>query len=348
MSRSRENPVVTADITSVGGAAFDVFLRAPHETVLGPSGARFLQFPLGAKVKVESVIQGCGGGAANTSVGFARLGMCARFCGIVGDDQWGKEIQKTLKKEGVLTDAAIVVEGEVSSFSIILVDPASGDRTILYSPNVNAHMHKAVFAKDLLRQSTWMFLNHLSDVSCVILDDCLELVRKPHGLHFAWNPGGSQIRGGMRASITRELLRETDILFLNAEEALTFTAQPPGQERVQAIAQALRDGARAGVKLLCITDGANGAYISDGTTVHFSPPPRNVQVVDTTGAGDAFAVGVTWGVFSGLDLSDALKAGMLNAASVIGKVGTQAGLLTDTEIRSALSAIALPVTSSAL
>ena len=241
----------------------------------------------------------------------------------------------------MLTDAAVVVEGEVSSFSIILVDTASGRRTILYSPNVNAHMCDPVFARDILRRSSWLFLNHLSDVSCVILDDCLDIVAKPGGLKFAWNPGGSQIRAGYAEPLTGKLLKQTDILFLNAEEARTFTKE-------EAVHDALRICINAGTKIMCITDGANGAFLSDGTSVwrcrHGSP----IEVVDTTGAGDAFAVGVTWGVWRGLTLPACLQAGMINAASVIAYVGTQAGLLTETEIRQRLSTADLPVTTSSL
>ena len=336
-----------ADITSIGGAAFDVFIRAPHETIQGPSGSRFLQFPLGAKVKVESVIQGCGGGAANTSVGFSRLGMTARFCGVVGDDEWGQKIAETLKKERVLTDAAIIVEGEVSSFSIILVDSASGERTILYSPNVNAHLREPVFPKDLLRKSRWLFLNHLADVSTVILDHCEELVRKPGNLRFAWNPGGSQIREGCHSGLLRPLLESTDILFLNAEEASVFTKQALSDDRRESIHLALQEGIKAGVKIFCITDAGNGAYLSDGKTVFFSSPAE-AKIVDTTGAGDAFAVGVTWGISRNLPLQEALAAGMLNAASVISVVGTQPGLLTESEMNDAFSKTPLSIQTSSL
>lgn len=331
----------SVDITSVGGAAYDVFVRAPHTVGRGDEKTRVIQFPLGAKIKVESVIQSCGGGATNTSVGFSRLGMHARFCGIIGDDEWGQCIQETLKNEGVDTKAAIIVEGETSSFSIILVDAESGQRTVLYSPNVNAHMCDPVFPREIMKEGKWLFLNHLTDVSAVILDDCLDLVRKPDGLKFAWNPGGTQIRQGFEEPMLAGLLKNTDILFLNSEEALLFT-------RTTSIPEAMRTGAQAGVKVMCITDGKRGGYLSDGTTIWFCPPPPDVKVVDTTGAGDSFAVGVTWGIHIGMALQEALQIGMINAASVIGYVGTQAGLLTDTEIRSRLSEISLPVIITSL
>ena len=327
------------DITSVGGAAFDVFVRAPHSVGKGEGKLRQIQFPLGAKIKVESVIQSCGGGATNTSVGFSRLGMNARFCGVIGDDEWGQNIQKNLRDQGVDTDAAVIVEGETSSFSIILVDSKSGKRTVLYSPNVNAHMCDPVFPREIMKKSEWLFLNHLSDVSCAILDDCLELVQTK-GLKFAWNPGGTQIKEGHEAPLISDLLQHTDILFLNAEEAQLFT-------RTTEISDALRVGTQAGVKIMSVTDGDRGAYLTDGKTVWFSEA-QHTEVIDATGAGDGFAVGVTWAVHRGMDLSEALAAGMLNAASVIGQVGTQAGLLTETELNKQLASNTLTITTSTL
>jgi ribokinase len=327
------------DITSVGGAAHDVFVKAPHSVSKGEGRMRMIQFPLGAKIKVESVVQSCGGGATNTSVGFSRLGMKARFCGVIGDDEWGQHIQKRLQEEGVDTAAAIIVEGEISSFSIILIDAESGRRTVLYSPNVNAHMSKPIFPRDIMQQSTWIFLNHLSDVSTVIFDDCLALVKKPNGRKFAWNPGGTQIKEGWDAQLVCDLLKETDILFLNTEEALLFM-------RTTTIPDALMQGKECGVSIMCITDGSRGAYLSDGNSTWFCPALADIHVVDATGAGDGFAVGVTWAVQKNLPLQEALKAGTLNAASVIGKIGTQAGLLTETEIRDRLAATTLAVTTS--
>lgn len=330
----------TVDITSVGGATFDVFVSAPHTTVANASGKHLIQFPLGAKVKVESVTQSCGGGAANTSVGFSRLGLRARLCTVIASDQWGEAIVRALMREGVLLDAAIVVEGEVSSFSIIFRDSATGERTILYVPSVSQHLREPLFPKDLIGQSRWLFLNHLADVSSSILDACCTLVKKPSGLRFAWNPGGSQLRDGYRAPVVSALLRETNILFLNREEAFLFL-------HVDSMQEACRLAAKAGVRFLCMTDGAKGAVLSDGKSMYCCGA-ANVPVVDTTGAGDAFASGVTWAIARELDLRTALKAGILDAASVIGAVGAQAGLLTETEIRAQLHTTTLDVTSSPL
>ena len=319
-----------SDLVSIGSAAIDVFVRAPHSIAQCENG-HVIQFPLGAKIKVEEAIQTCGGGATNTAVGFARLGMTARFCGITGDDAWGDAIRKTLEKEGVLTDASVIVEGEISSFSIVLLDGGSGARTILYSPSVNAHMGDSVFPRDLLKSSDWMYLNHLSDISTMILDDCLALVTKPSGRKFAWNPGGTQIRQGMAEPMIAALLPHTDLLFLNKEEALAFT-------RTSSVQEAMRACMHAGVAVLCVSDGERGAQCTDGQSVWSALPPTTGRIVDTTGAGDAFATGVTWGVWKGMSLPESLQAGMINAASVLGFIGTKQGLLSHTDIIASMEA----------
>ncbi len=316
------------DITSIGGAALDVFVSAPH--TIGKRGdTDLIQFPLGGKVKVKSVLQHCGGGATNTSVGFSRLGLSAGFCGVIGDDEWGEQILQTLQSEEVDTGTAIIVQDEISSFSIILVDEESGKRCILYAANVNAHLSDPVFPKETLQESAWIFLNHLTDVSCVILDDVCAIACDPKR-NLAWNPGGSQVREGFDAPVVRDLLASTNILLLNAEEAKTFT-------RTSSIEEALRVGTKAGAQVMCVTDGARGAFLSDGKQTFSCEPEPGTTVRDTTGAGDAFAVGVTWSIITGLSLQEALKAGMINSASVISQIGTQAGLLTETELRSRLS-----------
>jgi sugar/nucleoside kinase (ribokinase family) len=236
-------------------------------------------------------------------------------------------------------ETAVEVTGEISSFSIILLD-ASGQRTILYAPNVNAHLSDPVFPKEDIARSPWIFLNHLTDVSCVILDDLCEIVCAPNH-HLAWNPGGSQIREGFAAPLVRDVLARTDILFLNAEEALEFF-------RASSVAEAAKKGADAGAGIVCITDGDRGASISDGRTILSSPAIGGVTVVDATGAGDAFAVGVTWAYRRGEILPRVLAAGMINAASVIGAVGAETGLLTETALIGRMGNTALAALSSAL
>jgi sugar/nucleoside kinase (ribokinase family) len=254
----------------------------------------------------------------------------------MADDQWGQKLLSNFQKEGVDTRCATIVEGEVSSFSLIL-SASSGERTILYEPGTNEHLHDANFSKETLTQMDWVYLNHIQEHSNVIQDDIIEILTKKGVVHFTWNPGGHQIDAGTQEENNSKLLAQTDLLLLNKEEALRFT----GEKGIKDAIKHLKD---LGVRIVCVTDGGNGTTASDGTALYHCPVASDVQVVDTTGAGDAFGIGATWALLQGMDLPNALRAGTINAASVISALGAQAGLLTETKMHERLKSAPIKVT----
>ncbi|MSR67386.1 carbohydrate kinase family protein [Candidatus Peribacteria bacterium] len=310
---------------SIGGATYDVFLTMgelrTHENNI--------QLGIGEKVQVKRVIETCGGGASNTSVGLSRLGLSASFCGIVGSDQWGEKLLENLKKENVNVSSATIVEHETSSFSIVLSLP-NGERTILYAPGVNEHLHDTTFDLGAMKGIDAVYLNHLCETSCMIQDDIIEALTKESSTVLAWNPGGSEIAAGMHAEDAAALLKSTTLLLLNKEEALLFSQS-------KTIEEALKKLTSAGAKNVCITDGKNGTIASDSKKTYRCPILKNIRVVDTTGAGDAFGTAALWALLTGETLQTALISGTLNAASVVASIGAQAGLLTETNIREQLS-----------
>lgn len=317
---------------SIGGATYDLFLTMDSSAKRREEG---IVLAAGGKLRVDRVIETCGGGACNTSIGLSRLGLAAGFCGVIGSDQWGEKLLTTMKKERVNTGSATVVEHETSSFSIILSLP-SGERTILYTPGVNEHLHDTTFDVDAISRADVVYLNHLSDTSCMIEDDIITAITKNPKAQLTWNPGGCQISAGMDAPDKKALLKITNLLLLNKEEALTFS----GSETIE---QALKILSAAGVKNVCITDGKNGTLATDGVKTYHCPIQPNVNVVDTTGAGDAFGAGATWALATGESLPISLRAGTLNAASVVGAIGAQAGLLTEHQMRDRLKSHPLSV-----
>ena len=326
---------------SIGGATYDVFVQTHPDALQSNEKRQTLELPLGSKVRVQNVIEVCGGGASNSSVGLARLGMDAHFCGVIGSDQWGEKLLENFRKEGVDSSFATIVEDEVSSFSIIL-SASSGERTILYDPGTNGHLHDANFSREDVTAMDWVYLNHIQEHSCVIQDDIVDILDNHDTVGMTWNPGGCQIDVGIDEGVNRHLLRQTDFLQLNKEEALKFTRQ----ETVPEALKALTENAATYV---CITDGGNGTVGSDGTHMYHCPVLHmSKPIVDTTGAGDAFGTGVTWALAQGKDLPEAMRAGTINAASVVRSFGAQAGLLTDIKMNTALTEHQLDVETHTL
>lgn len=320
---------------SIGGATYDLFVCLPHDTVHDHSNEKFFRLPLGAKIRVEQMVETCGGGASNTSVGLARLGCDARFEGVIGSDQWGQKLMENFRKEGVSTDTVTIVESETTSFSIILLG-SNRERVILYQPSTNTHLKDMTFSKDAMQGIDWVYLNHLSEESCQIENDIVEMLAKNTGTRLTWNPGGCQIGKGLTDADNIALLAHTHLLLLNKEEALEMTM---ATDITQAITMLLNTG----VKIVCVTDGRNGSFASDGVSLFHCPVVTGIQTVNTTGAGDAFGTGMTWGLIEGLSLPEAMKSGTINAASVVANMGSQTGLLTDIEMRQKLQESTLDV-----
>lgn len=321
---------------SIGGATYDLFLRAAADRVREGKEGRELLLPIGGKVRIDHVIETCGGGAANTSVGLRRLGFDAGYCGVIGSDEWGATLQRNFAKENVDTSCITVVQGEMTSFSVIL-SAGSGDRVIFYNSGTNTHLRDSTFDKAAAFDCDWIFLNHLSEESCIIEDDLLEILRSPKSPGLSWNPGRCHLERGIDHPASRALLDETDVLFLNQEEAMLFAKET-------SLDAAFRHFSETNVRFVCITDGANGSYGCDGTQVWHCPVVQGASVVDTTGAGDAFGTGVTWALLNGKTLPEMLRSGTINSTSVLGAFGAQQGLLTETEMHTRLSTIALECT----
>ncbi len=324
---------------SIGGATYDLFVSLAKLPTDDGNPPKHLLLPLGGKVNIEHIVEACGGGACNTAVGLARLGCSACFCGLLGEDEWGKKLESTMRAEGVDLCGLTVVEREVTSFSLVLSAPGQ-DRVILYTPGTNRHLHDATFDRELMNTVDWVYFNRIQAGSCSIEDDIIAKLKASPNTCLTWNPGGKHIEMGLAHAHTRTLLTHTTLLLLNAEEAIAFSGAPNVHGALQTLAG-------AGVRYVCITDGKNGTHATDGTQAWFCPVV-DAPVVDTTGAGDAFGIGATWALSQGLDLPTALRAGTMNAASVITHIGAQAGLLTDTSMRAKLSETPLAVAVSSL
>ena len=319
---------------SIGGATFDLFMKTDGTAIHECQGTRSFALPLGGKLRVSDVVGCCGGGADNTAVGLSRLGCDAAFGGVIGSDQWGEAIVANLEREGVDTSHLTIVEGEHSSFSLILSAP-DGERTILSHKSMDRHFHDVTFDREAAASMDAIYLNHIHEDSCEIEDDLVDLFARLPQTHLTWNPGGCQIQEGLKGRNSGALLAHTDLLLLNKEEALAFSGEKTVEDALKALIA-------AGTKTVCVTDGKHGCVATDGRTLYRCGAPR-CPVVDTTGAGDAFGTGMTWALISGKDLPTALKAGTINAMSVVGTLGAQKGLLTHTQIQTKLAQTDIPV-----
>ena len=95
-------------------------------------------------------------------------------------------------------------------------------------------------------------------------------------------------------------------------------------------------------RVLVVTDGQNGAFMTAKKKKYFSPSLK-AKRVNTTGAGDAFGSGFIAGLANGLDAEDALRIGMLNATGVISHMGAKAGILRHMPTRAMRNTVAVEI-----
>ncbi len=311
------------DVVVIGGATRDFFMISSRYRVADGR----LELPWGEKTVVEELIKEVGGGGCNAAVAFSRLGLKVALMTRVGEDSSGAEVIERLQKEDVARDLVQIRSDSTTSLSCLLTDP-SGEHTIVMYRGDNDHYLEEEIDWQALKETKWLYV---ADVTAVDNDptDKLAEFAKSNQLKVAFVPGQHQLVKGIKGM--NGVLPKTEILILNAYEADLLTGS---QLDLQALGESLQqlDGmlkifTARGVKLVVITADKHGARCSDGQNFYYTPPPRIEKIVNTTGAGDAFAAAFTAAIIRGKGVAEALSLATQNAGSVLQKVGAQAGLM---------------------
>ncbi|MBI4144082.1 carbohydrate kinase family protein [Candidatus Woesearchaeota archaeon] len=294
------------DIISIGSATTDCFVKAKPEGFIKRQNHIDVCYAVGQKVLIESMEHQTGGGGTNTAVAFARLGLKTGYAGIVGNDAHSKEILEELKHEGI-TFLGKQKNGQ-TGYSIILTG-LKNDRTILAYKGINDSMKPA----DLqIKDAKWYYISSFIGDSFVSAQKILRKIKKP----WTFNPSMYLAKKGINN--LKEFVQGCGLLIMNKEEAMAALGKT---ESMKQMAQELG-------KKTCrtiITDGKNGALGYDGK--FYKVFPRRINVIETTGAGDAFAAGCTAAILMGMKFSQALKLGQAEAESVLCAIGAKNNLL---------------------
>lgn len=280
----------------------------------------------GAKIPYESAtIVPAVGNAANAAVAAARLGLSSGFISNVGNDRSGEEILATFAREQVDTRYITVNEGIPTNHHYVLSYGA--ERTILIR-----HEAYPYRVPEELTPPPWMYLSSLAEHTEAFHLDLAAWLRAHPETKLAFQPGTYQIRMGKTA--LAELYAMTEVIAVNKEEAELILERGPTP-----IADLFAPMHALGPKIVLITDGPNGACVSNGTEklkVPMYPDPS--PPINRTGAGDAMTSTFVVALALGKSLSEALLWGPVNSMSVVQHVGAQKGLLTRSALEAYLAA----------
>lgn len=313
------------DVLSVGDVVTDAFINLieKYEYLEDTDQGRVINIPFGTKIPYDhaEVIEGVGN-APNASVSFARLGLNSGLVSNVGGDEWGKDIIRALKKNGVDTRFVHENPGKVSNYHYVLW--YAEERTILIKHEEYDYKWPQFRPNDIPR---WVYFSSISESAGHYHDEISDWLDANPDVKLAFQPGTFQMSEKLSDRM-RRLYQRADVVALNREEATDVFGANHDDVHDQ-----LNKMHEAGIKVALVTDGPNGAYASDGNK-RWSMPlyPDPAPPFERTGAGDAFASTFTAALMHGADVPGALLWAPINSMNVVQHVGAQEGLLTQDQI----------------
>ncbi|MBO1417894.1 sugar kinase [Streptomyces sp. FH025] len=306
----------------------------PTAVCVGESMAVLLPDRPGPLEAVENFRLSVGGAESNVAGALAALGVPTAWISRVGDDGFGRRLLAEVAARGVDVSAVAVDPHRPTGLYLKEVGGATGHRHDLGPGRSRLHYHRrgsaaAALSPALLtdpaaaRLLSGARLLHLSGITAALSDDCLALLRalladrrpgRTVSFDLNWRPSLWRDRD---PAVLPPLLDAADVLLLGSDEAQDAfgTGEPAALRRrfPTPATVVVKDAARV------VT-----ALERDGTAV--AEPALDVEVVEATGAGDAFAAGYLAGTLHGLDQRRRLRLGHLSAACALTAHGDQAEL----------------------
>jgi sugar/nucleoside kinase (ribokinase family) len=264
-----------------------------------------------------------GGSAANFAVGAARAGAAVRFVGRVGDDLAGRLLVDELARAGV-TPAVRVTPGVPTGTVLVLTDvDGQGGNRMLSEAGASRTLAPADLDPAWFAGLTGLHLtgySFLREGPAPAARHALDLARAAGGIVCSMDPAPAHLIREFGPARFRETLAALhfDVLFPNLEEGQALT----GLTEPEAVLAALHPLA----PVVALKLGPAGCLLSQSAIHHPPSAIRHIPavpgpVVDTTGAGDAFAAGFMVAYLHWHDPVRAAQAGVETAAAIVRRVG---------------------------
>lgn len=290
------------DVIGFGALNVDMLLKVNH--IAGAEEESF----------IENYTEACGGSAANTMVGLARLGCKVGFIGKVADDHEGKLQIDCFNSEGVDTNGIIQAKQGKSGSVLGFVDK-KGARALYINPGVNDALESREVNLEYVAQTSFLHL------SSFVGEKPFRAQKKlvgmlPGAIKVSFDPGAVYAQKGL--AVIEPIIRSSYVLMPNALELEQLTGEPDYRKGADFMLD-------MGVKIVAVKLGSKGCYVTDGNeqlTVDAFP----VKAVDTTGAGDAFNAGFLYGLINEQSLYECGRLGNFVASRSVLKMGARAGL----------------------
>jgi sulfofructose kinase len=265
------NPVTTIDVIGLGYCAHDILAIVP----------RLPDFDDVRMVHLDQMAYDGGGPVGTALAALARLGVRAGYIGVLGDDPEGRWLRDLFVAEGIDISRLRLDPGAGTNRCLLLVHQATGGRAILCQPRVTA----AALALDDADRAA-IQASRVLHLDGQFLPAAIRAARWAREAGVVVSFDGNHPRPGLE-----ELLPLVDWLVVAGSFPSAYTGRPDPD-------RAARSLLALGPSLLVTTHGDQGCRVWTAGG-HWHIPAFPVQVVDTTGAGDAFHGGFIYAMLRG-------------------------------------------------
>ena len=311
------------DVLGIGNAIVDVLTRADDDTI------RANELPKGGmtlidEARAEDLYAGAGettersgGSVANTVAISAALGADAGYVGKVHDDALGHSFTSSIRAHGVTFDTPALTDGPTTARCLIMVTP-DGERTMgTFLGACTALGPDDVDPEQVAGSKVALVEAYLADTEQAratigkIVDSAAKSDAK---VALTLSDAGCVERH--REYFRQLTAANVEILVSDEDEVAALVGDEP-------IESLLADNG-GHCEVVVVTHGAQGStiYATGGVVEQVEIRPA-AELVDTTGAGDAYAGGFLYGWTRGLDLATAGRIGAVAASHVVAQLGAQ-------------------------
>jgi ribokinase len=257
-----------------------------------------------------------GGKGANQAAAAALLGASVAFLGRVGDDEFGEPLVQALQEKGIDTSLVERASGNSTGAAFITVTP-DGENAITVAPGAN---------RSLTPEDVDAAADAIGDARVFVAQMEIPVQSVLRAVEVAAEQGTrALVNLAPTFEVPQELLEKLDPLVVNEHEAAFLLGREV--EGVDGALSAAPELLSSGPRSAVITIGEDGAVLADGESVDHLPAPE-VEVVDTTGAGDAFVGALATQLARGASLREAVAYAVRAGAAAVTKEGAQGALPT--------------------
>jgi sulfofructose kinase len=299
------------DVVGFGTNAVDFLIRVPHYPAFN------------SKVELNDYTQAAGGEIATSMAGLQRLGLRTSYIGRFGDDHAGDIGIESLRREGVDMQYVETIDRARTQIAFILIDERTGERTVIWKRDEKLHYTEDEVPVEAIASTKVLHFTPHDARACFRLAE----VARDNGTIIS-------IDVDNLFKDIEKLLGMVDVIIASSDFPLKLFGAMDERSSLREMQR------RFGSTIVGITLGERGSLILCGDTFIETPGfavPGGCK--DTTGAGDAFRVGLLYGMINNESIEESAKIANAVAALKCRAVGARTALPSSDEVRSLLKKV---------